>query len=367
LKISILIPNLSGGGAERVAVNLANSFVKRGYLVDMVLMSAKVGEFQSDLSPQVQVVDLNAKRLRGTLLPLFRYFRQAKPDAILANMWPMTLIAIWARKLAQIKTRLVVAEHTTWSKDVIARSWLGRRKVSLSMHHIYPHADAIVSVSKGAADDLAQFADLDAKAISVIYNPVVGGEIQPSSVSLEPERWWTGSHYRILAVGSLSPIKDYDLLMVAFANLRQRFDARLLILGEGFCRSSLIEKARQLGILDSLFMPGFIKTPWPYYLRADLHVLSSKGEGFGNVIVEALSAGTPVVSTDCKSGPREILSDGKYGRLVPTGDPVALTAAMAESLSENHDKDALRARAKYFSIEKAAEQYILLLFPNHGT
>lgn len=363
--IAIVLPDLRGGGAERVALNLANSFVRRGYAVDMVLLSA-TGEFLPDLRPEIRVVDLQVKRTRWALPALIRYLRQARPAAVLACMWPLTVIALWARTLTRVPTRVVVAEHTTWSRSKLLDRWSVGWQVRTSMHRAFPRADGIVTVSQGAADDLARFANLERGTISVIYNPVVG-TLKPSPVTpLAPEGWWTGTHQRVLAVGTLKAVKDYATLLNAFAQLRQRADARLLILGEGEERIALQAQARQLGIESSLFMPGFVKDPSPYYQRADLHVLSSVAEGFGNVIVEALAAGTPVVSTDCLSGPREILSGGRFGRLIPVGDSMALAAAMAESLASAHDPAALKARAQDFSIDKAADRYVKLLFPQES-
>jgi glycosyltransferase involved in cell wall biosynthesis len=231
------------------------------------------------------------------------------------------------------------------------------------MRFFFPGADGVVAVSQGAADDLARFAHLNRDDITVIYNPVVGATKAFSSVPQPPTGWWSGPHRRVLAVGTLKAIKDYATLLTAFAQLRQRADARLLILGEGHCRVALEAQARQLGIEDSVFMPGFVKEVSPYYQHADLHVLSSTGEGFGNVIVEALEAGTPVVSTDCPSGPREILCDGQFGRLVPVGDVTALALAMEESLLATHDRAALKARAQDFSIDKATDLYLEMLHP----
>jgi glycosyltransferase involved in cell wall biosynthesis len=360
--ISILLPDLRYGGAERVAVNLANSFAQRGYLVDMVLLSA-TGEFLVDLQPEIRVVDLQVKRVRGALLPLFRYLRQARPTALLANMWPLTVVALWARTLTQLPMRVVVAEHTTCSRDEIAGSFWGRWKVSTSMNYAFPGADGIVTVSKGAADDLARFANFDRNAITVIYNPVVGDSMPSAGGPLVAAGWWTGPARKVLAVGTLAPVKDYVTLLSAFAHLRKSVDARLLILGEGNCRGALEAQALQLGIEDSVFMPGFVKDLAPYYEHAEIHVLSSSVEGLSMVIIEALATGTPVVSTDCPSGPREILCDGRFGRLVPVGDVVALAAAMGDSLSETHDHTALKARAQDFSIDRAVDQYLDLLVP----
>jgi glycosyltransferase involved in cell wall biosynthesis len=359
--ISILMPDLHGGGAERVAVNLANGLAQRGYPVEMVLMSAS-GVFQTELMTEVRVVDLNVDRLRGVLFPLTRYLRQTQPTALLACMWPLTVIALWARLLARVKTRVVVAEHTTWSRAEIISSTLVRWQVRATMNRTFARAAGVVTVSKGAADDLAHFAGIDRETISVIYNPVVGDARPLVNEPPAPLGWSVGAHRRVLAVGTLKAIKDYPTLMAAFAQLRQKVDARLLILGEGDCRPALEAQVRQLGIEASVFMPGFISDPLPYYQHADLHVLSSTGEGFGNVIVEALAVGTPVVSTDCQSGPREILDDGQFGRLVPVGDVAALADAMAQSLAGQHDKASLIARAQDFSINKAVDQYEKLLF-----
>lgn len=360
--VSIVLPNLQGGGAERVVVNLANGFAQRGYAVDIVLLAAE-GEFLADLRPEVRVVDLHAKRMRSALFGLVRYLREVRPTALLACMWPLTVIAVWARTIACVSTRVVVAEHATWSRsELLARRSVGWQ-VRNSMHLFFPRATGVVTVSQGAADDLARFARLKRDAISFIYNPVVGDPKPPALEPLQPIGWWTGSHRRVLAVGTLKAIKDYPTLLQAFAQLSKRVDARLLILGEGECRLNLEAQARQLGIEASVFMPGFVHDPSPYFQHADLHVLSSTGEGFGNVIVEALEAGTPVVSTDCPSGPSEILCDGKFGRLVPVGDATALAVSMEEALATTHDKAALKARAQDFAINKAVDQYEALLFP----
>lgn len=365
-KISLLITDLYGGGTERVVVNLANGFHLRGYSVDVLLLKAD-GELLGVLDPGIRVVDLHVSRLRWTLLPLVRYLRRERPSAILANIWPLTLYVILARWLSLVPTRLVLVEHTTWScSELLARPTLGWQ-VRKSMNFFFPLADHIVAVSKGAADDLARFADLPRSSISVIYNPIVDtAKEHQSELPTAPAGWCFGSHKRVLAVGTLKDIKDHATLLDTFARLRLKVNARLLILGEGECRADLEAQIKRLGLKDDVFMPGFSPDPAPYFRHADLHVLTSKGEGFGNVIVEALAAGTPVVSTDCPSGPREILADGQFGRLVPVGDAQALATAMAESLEVTHDHAALMERAQFFSIDRAVDQYLQLLLPNEA-
>lgn len=360
-KIAILITSLCGGGAERVVVNLANNFIKRGYAVDMVLLSNKE-EILDDLVPDVNVIYLNIKRIRGLLLPLIRYLRRNRPHTLLANMWPITSMALVACKMAFVSTRLVIVEHTTWSKCEICHSKIKTFLVKSIMRCTFPFADKLVTVSKGAADDLALFANLRRTDIKVIYNPIVGDKNEASTTEVVNVASWSDCRYKFLAVGALKPVKDFTTLLNAFSMISRSIDAKLLILGEGECRDQLELQIKKLGIQDRVFMPGFVGNTKFYYSQADLFVLTSRVEGFGNVVVESLAAGTPVVSTDCPSGPREILSNGKFGMLVPVGDVKALADAMLKSLHSEHKIDQLIARAHNFSIEKSVDQYIQVIF-----
>lgn len=354
--VAIFLPNLGGGGAERVCVNLANELFRRGYEVDMVLLSDE-GVFRSLLNPSIRVVNLGASRIRWALVPLVQYLRSARPQACLACMWPLTALVIIGRTMARVDTQLVVAEHTTWSTSELLRNWFRKLRMRLLMHTLLPRADRIVTVSRGAADDLARFARIPREAVNVIYNPVVSDRPTTGAVPTEPAGWCQGPHRKLLAVGQLKAIKDYSTLLQAVARLRHRVDARLLILGEGECRLKLEAEIRSLGLEGLVFMPGFVKDPFPYYAQADLHVLSSYGEGLPTVLIEALAAGTPVVSTDCPSGPREILCDGKFGRLVEVANPTALADAMLDSLRTPPNRKSLLARAQDFRTELAVDEY----------
>lgn len=363
LVISILLPDLKGGGAERVCLNLANNFVERGFLVDIVLMQAK-GDLLPLLDRRVNVVDLEVGRMRHLAAPLARYLRQNRPASILVNMWPMTLLAWVARWKAGSQARLVLAEHTTWSIDPLWHRPLSRWLIKISMRLVYPHSDGVVTVSHGAARELEAIAGLPDGGVRMIYNPIVDPGRARSCVLYLAAEWLEGPHKRVLTVGALKAIKDYSTLISSFAELSRRLDAKLLILGEGEERVAIAHQVKQLGLQGRVLMPGFTADPRPYYQRADIFVLSSRGEGFGNVIVEALEQGTPVVSTDCPSGPREILADGKYGTLVPVGDIEALASAMEASLAREHDREALKQRAQDFSVAKSADAYLDLLAPD---
>jgi glycosyltransferase involved in cell wall biosynthesis len=223
----------------------------------------------------------------------------------------------------------------------------------------YPFADQRVAVSEGVANDLAAISGLSRSRIHVIANPI---KPPPERIEVgdEIERLWGKNGARILSVGSLKAEKDYELLLNAFSRLARRIEARLIILGEGEQRGELEAQARRLGIFDRVVMPGFRPDPWPFYASAHLLTLSSTTEGFGNVLVEAMAVGTPVVSTDC-AGPREILRDGTLGRLVAGGNVDALAEAMELTLAEAPDREQLKARAWDFRPECALDQYIELM------
>lgn len=362
-RVAILLPDLRGGGAERVNINLANAFVARGLSVDMVLMRA-IGDMLPQLDARVRVFDLGVDRVRHLFFPLVRFIRSEQPSCMLACMWPLTIIAVLARAYTLGKFRLVLAEHTTWSVARIAQRPRTRLMIKLTMRLMYGHADAIVAVSKGSASDLERMARMKPRSVTTIYNPIIDPNKAAPGLPTSPEAWVTGPHKRVLAAGTLTEVKDYPTLMRAFSLVRESMDAKLLILGEGAQRTQIESLIAELGLVDKVFMPGFVLNPRSYFAHADLHVLSSIGEGLPSVIVEALDQGTPVVSTDCPSGPREILDRGRYGTLVAVADPRALAEAIIGSLLASHDTEALKARAKEFSIEPAVDQYLALLLPH---
>lgn len=232
------------------------------------------------------------------------------------------------------------------------------------MRIFFPSAEGVVAVSNGAAEDFVYFSGLDRKKITTIYNPVIDSSVKNFDENLISDvNAWSNTQFRILTVGHLKIQKNHELLIHAFAILRKNFNVHLLILGEGDLRKKLEALINELRLNDCVSMPGFVSNPRPYYQRASLFALSSSWEGLPTVLIEALDAGTPVVSTDCPSGPREILLDGKFGQLVPMGDSQALANSMAESLAATHDTAALKARAQDFSIDKATDRYLELLFP----
>ena len=370
-KISLFLPDLRGGGAEKVAVNLANEMVRRGFDIDVVLIKSQ-GELLADLESSINIIDLDAERIRSAVKPYVSYLEDSKPDVILASMWPLTSIAIIANQLAKSRSTVIVSEHTTWSQSHIVKKWSRRWMTRLIMSLTFPFADGIITVSNGAALDLARFSFIKRQSITVIYNPVVD-ERKMGCCDSSVNHLWPKAEYHILSVGTLKHVKDFATLIKAFALVRNKVDASLIILGEGELRAELLALSKILGVSSHVSFPGFVRNTTPFYQSADLFVLSSLAEGFGNVIVESMASGTPVVATDCQSGPREILKDGEYGKLVPISDIDALANAIVTSIKETHCAEVLKRRASDFTIDKITSQYLNVMLPekagthlNHG-
>lgn len=358
--ISILLPDLRGGGAERVMLDLAREFARIGHKVEFALMQA-IGDFLHEAQRDFRVVDLSVAKTRGVVVPLARYVRQAKPDTVIANMWPLTSASVVARALSGHCCKLLLVEHNTLTRQYQTWGKLHALKMSLSMASSYRFADLVAAVSEGSATDTARLARLTPSRVGVLHNPIPQRSMPSSEVRAAVNGMWNcPSGQRILAVGSLKDQKNHPLLLHAFAEL-SRPDARLMILGQGENEALLRSTATKLGIGDRVIFPGFHPDPSPFYATADLFVLSSDYEGLPTVLIEALSFGLPVVSTDCPSGPAEILENGRWGRLTPVGDAEALARAMDEALSAPVDREALKRRAADFSPEIAARKYLDLL------
>jgi glycosyltransferase involved in cell wall biosynthesis len=323
---------------------LANGFAARGYPVDLVLARAE-GPYLKDVANDVRIVNLGASRVSTSLPGLVRYLHRERPRALLSAMSHANVVAVSARELTTVPTRVVVSEHANFSASK-ANATSGRgRSMEHFMRWLYPRADGVVAVSAGVADDLARSIELPRERIAVVYNPVVSDAMTSLSETVPLHPWVAdGKVPIVLAVGRLVVQKDFGTLVRAFAAVRKLCEARLLILGEGPLRPQLEAMVEQLGLQDAVSLPGFVDNPFAFMRRADLFVLSSAWEGLGNVLIEAMVCGTPVVSTDCPSGPAEILEGGRWGRLVPVGDVDALATAMIETLnSKEHPDVAARA------------------------
>ena len=331
-RIAFFAPSFHPSGAERVTLNLVQGIAERGRPVDIVLTVAE-GTLLKELPSEVRVVDLRASRMIRSLLPLTRYLRRERPRVLISQMNHTNIVALWASRLAGQDTPVVATVHNTLSQTTRHARSLGERLGPHLLRRFYPWAASVVAVSQGAADDLVRLGGLPPDLIEVIYNPV----ITPSTVeSLRrtPGHPWLGDGGPpvVLGVGRLTRQKDFANLLRAFSVVRQRRSARLLILGEGTERPALTALVSELKLGDAVDLPGWRPDVLACMAHSAVFVLSSAWEGLPTVLIEALAAGTRVVSTDCKSGPREILRGGRLGALVPVGDPAALARAIEEAL-----------------------------------
>ena len=339
-RIACFLPDMGGGGAERVMLASIRDLVRRGHAVDLLLMEAE-GELLGLLPPQVRVIDLKVRRIRDAVMPLRRYLRREKPDAFHAQMWPMTVVAVIAHRLASSRARLMISDQSALSPHM--KGALQLRALKWSTRLFYPRADVRVMCAGDAADDLVALAGLARSSFETITNPID----PPAELATNPrvEALWGGADGRIINCGSLKHQKNQANLLRAFAQTRSRPGSKLMILGEGLLRGELEALARELGIAGRVIMPGFDVDPWPYLASADMFVLSSDYEGFPLVLAEAMYAGLRLVSTDCPSGPRELTDGGRFGQLVPCRDAEALAQAIDRSWDLPHDPQGQRERA----------------------
>lgn len=345
-------------GVDRLMANLIREIARRDYRIDL-LQVREHGPYIDPLPSHVRCIDLGSRHVNGSLPGLIRYLRREKPRSLLSDKDRANRLALAARRLAGARTKITVRIGTTVSANLKDRALTERRLQYASIRHLYPLAHSIVVPSRGAGLDLAGIAGRPLPQLRVLPSPVVTLEFD--RLCREPAGHpWLADRNRplILAVGELCRRKDFATLIRAFHRLPAELDARLMILGEGRHRLKLERMIEKRGLQSCVVLPGFLPNPYPYMARADLFVLSSICEGSPVVLMEALAAGTPVVATDCPSGPREILRNGLLGPLVPVCDPTALALAMKRVLSSPPDRAMLQAAAESYHVEPAADGYI---------
>lgn len=358
-RVALFLRYIGGGGAETAMVYLARGFAEQGINVDFVLCQSG-GPHLWKIPPEVRIIDLKSTNHLISLKALTRYLRQEHPTALLSALHFNNEIAVLAKHLAGVSTRVVVCEQNTLSQRSRHETRLTKRLTPLLAKLFYPQADAVVAVSHGVAKDLHQVLGLPLARINVIYNPCITPELSAQARESIEHPWFTSEEPPvILGVGKLETQKDFPTLLRAFAEIYRVRATRLVILGWGpdVEKQKLKTLIHELGLEADVDLPGYVNNPLAYMSKAAVFALSSRWEGFGNVIVEALAAGTPVVSTDCMSGPAEILDHGKYGALVPVGDHQALAQAIVKVL----DGETLPMEPTWleqFSLGVIAQQYL---------
>jgi glycosyltransferase involved in cell wall biosynthesis len=360
-----MLASFSGaGGVERMLVNLLQGMAALGREVDLLTIRTK-GPHLDDLPDSVRRIDLGVRHSRTAVGALARHLRRARPAVLLAAKDRAGRAAVLARRRAGVSTAIVLRLGTNLTAAMAHKHPLARWLRYRPIRRLYPEIAHIVAVSDGVAADAARIARYPRERISVIRNPVITPALAARAAAPCEHPWFDATASPrtpvIVGAGRLERQKDFSTLLRAFAMVRSQRPCRLVLLGEGAWRERLTALSAALGILADVDMPGFQPNPYPFLARASLFVLSSAWEGSPNVLTEALALGTPVVSTDCPSGPREILDGGRVAPLVPVGDATALADAMQRALATRADPDALRAAVRDYSVEQSAARYMALL------
>jgi glycosyltransferase involved in cell wall biosynthesis len=355
--------SLSQGGVEKMRLILARELLARGWQVDLVVCSAQ-GDLAALVPEGARVIDLRATRTIKSMVPLVRYLKNERPAVMISSLGHQNLAAIISRLCARAGTWLAVTQHNALGVEAGALT-LQHRLLPVAYRIALPFADKVIAVSDGVADDLAERTRYSRNKIAVVYNPAEPIKNAGRCNNFDSHRYFVEREQSgcivYIAVGRLAYQKGYDLLLSAFKSLTSVVDCRLIICGVGPDREKLEALAVTLDLGSHVDFVGFVEFPASLIACSDIFVLSSRYEGFGNVLVEALSAGTKVVSTDCDFGPSEILAKGRFGRLVSANNESELYKGMLHAINDTYDSAELKKRAGDFSVTAAVDSYMQLI------
>ncbi|MGP4105990.1 glycosyltransferase [Virgibacillus sp. L01] len=357
-KVAFFIPSLNFGGIEANTIRLATAFSKNGYDVDLIVGRAQ-GGYIDRIPSNINIIDFKRDKVYKTIPQLNKYMRSAKPDAVISGGEAPNITLIIAKMLTlKVNTKIIVSIRTHLTTE-LRRTRIFNKKVLKYLGKILYHfADEVVAVSKGVAEDASLIFGLDKEKVKVIYNPIVDGGIAHNSNKQLSHPWLNDKKVPVLlGAGRLVPQKNFALLVKAFSIVCRLVDVKLVIVGEGPEKDNLERAISDLELNGQVDLVGYQPNPYVYMKRSDVFVLSSDWEGFGNVIVEAMACGLKIVSTNCPSGPSEILDHGNYGYLVDTNNPELLADAILQALEESFNSEVNISRANHFSVKNAMTQY----------
>ena len=358
-QIAFLLPHLGMGGAEKVLVQLAHEFSRRGLNIDFVLFKAE-GPLLDLLPPEVRIIDFDQPNSYLCLPKLVQYLRREKPDVLLSTLELSSFLALLARTLSRVNTRIAIRIAVTISHH--SRTKIKKLLEKKLIAWLYPKADRIIFVSKGVAQDFRSFTSLTARQGVVIYNPIITPQLfLDADQPVDHPFLQTEQPNLVLGVGRLTEQKGFDILIRAFARLRKTRPLKLIILGEGEQCLNYESLINSLDLSVDIDLPGQVINPYAYMRQAEVFVLSSRWEGLPGTLIQALACGAPVVSTNCPSGPDEILNNGKYGHLVPVGDEEALADAIGKVLDSKDIRKPPETWMKQFESDMVIKQYLAAL------
>ena len=393
MHVALILPSLSGGGAERNVLRLAAGLVKNSHSVDLLLLENIIA-YPKEIPEHIRVFLFKEGNFRRRGLGGFEGFEPRisieqsasfltwlKLARILRSnprIMPFRTLTLQTQFIANYELRyrpdfllpfLPRAETSTLLASHLSENFppvipfirndmRHRHKKQLLRFQILQSGAAhFLAVSSGVATSVAESCGIPSAKITTVHHPIPVDEIQALSMNPVEHSWFGAKEYPIiLAAGRLARQKDFPNLIYAFAGLRKKKLCRLMILGEGPRRRSLETLVKRLGLQDSVSLPGFVENPFALMRRASLFVVSSRFEGLSTVLLEALACGCPCVATNCRSGTAEILDRGRVGEVVPVGDEVALEEAMFRALSREPDRKLLRKRASEYGVNRAVER-----------
>ena len=361
-QVSIFVYDLDIGGTEKVMVNIANFLCRNNCVVTFVMVGSNIF-LKKELFPEVSVIAFNKQHIPSSFLDLVKYIRTNKIDCFISNIWPLTIFTILAGLFSKgFWRKVLLIEHCHLGRQFSSYSYIFKLFQKISIFFLYRFSVKVIAVSHGVKEDLCVNKGVSENKITVIHNPV---DIAFSNLDYEQNiirEWKSFSGAKFISVGTLNAQKNYTYLLDALLVLKSKgFEFKHLILGEGPTRKDLTNKIERLGLEENVYLAGSVDQPINLIKEADTFILSSKFEGFGLVIVEALAAGTTIVSTDCESGPAEILLDGKYGFLAPTDSPNEFAETILYGYSHQINSDKLIDRAKAYTIEIVGPKYLELI------
>lgn len=362
--IAVFLPSLAGGGAERVILYLCKKFCERGLLVDLIIVDDS-GPLNYLIPQETRLVNFKKRKPIKSIIKLIKYLKKNKPKSIISVLTHANIACAIAHIISNSSCNLVLSERINIVTDLSSRALsLDVLLTTIAIKFLYKHAYKIIAVSKGAANSISKISKISKKNVKIIYNPIDIDNIDNLS-SEYIEFPWQDSFPIIISSGRLSTQKDFPCILEAFSIMKKQCPSHLVIIGEGEQRKILNNIIDSLEINNDVWLPGFFINPYSYMARANLYVLSSRFEGLPNVLIEALALGVPIVATNCPSGPEEILANGKYGRLVPVGDPISLAEAMRKSLTGDHPAFDRAEALQRFHPELITDQYLEALgFPD---
>ena len=357
MRISLFIPDFREGGAQKMMINLANELTHKSVDVDLVV-ACNAGSFDRLVNDKVNIIRLNCKRTLTSLFPLIKYLKSVKPQVLLSALYHANVVCLIAKQMIKDgNIKFIVTERNYLSLRIKNSPNIKDKLILPAIKFLYPKADSVIAISKGVMDDVKDVCSLSDDKILHIYNPVVTDSFA-EDIKASPDIPCSRDIPLIIASGRLVEQKDYPTMLKSLALVIKKKPVNLMILGKGHLEDEVTSLAKELNIDNHVIFKGFVDNPLSYIKQADIFLMTSAWEGFGNVLVEALYCGLSIVATDCKAGPAEILNNGEYGHLVPVGDEKAISDAILDVIKKPFDKEMQKQRALEFTAKNISDKYL---------